>query len=93
MENLQILLRCLGAGDTMIFETPKGKYVAYQCKGTSLIPKGSVEKTIDSRLQFELYGEYPLSEKNQIDYDTKLRKAFNLSINDRSLMLVKNHSL
>ncbi len=93
MENLQTLLRCLGTGDTMIFETPKGNYIAYQCKGTSLVPIGSVERTIESRLQLELYGEYPLSESNQIDYDLRVRKAFKLPIIEETYELVKNHNL
>jgi hypothetical protein len=75
-----------------MFETPSGEYIAERCRGTSLIPKGSVE----SRLQFELYGEYPLSKKNQLDYEQKIRPAFNLNFIETSkenLSLIKNHSL
>lgn len=93
MKNLQILLRCLASGDTIVFETPKGDYIAYQCKGTTLVPKGSVERTVESRLQFELYGEYPLSERNQLDFDQKIRGAFNLPVKYVEHELVKNHSL
>jgi len=93
MEKLQILLRGIAGGDTKVFETPKGDYIAYQCKGTNLVPKDSVEHTIESRLQFELYGEYPLSERNLLDYYQKIRGAFKLPVIYNQLELVKNHSL
>lgn len=76
MENLQILLRGIASGDKMVFKTIEGNYIAYQCKGTSLVPKESVELSIESCLQFELYGEFPLKERNQLDYNNKIRPAF-----------------
>lgn len=93
MENLQTLLRGIASGDTIVFETPKGEYISEQCKGTSLVPKGSIEHTIESRLQFELYGEYPLSVANQLDFDQKVRAAFKLPAKQDKSELIKNHSL
>jgi hypothetical protein len=76
-DNFQVLLRGLEAGDTIVLETPKGKYIAEQCKGKeTLVPKGSVEKTIESRLQYEIYGEYPLSQKNKLDWNNNVKGAF-----------------
>lgn len=43
----------------------------------SLFPSGSEIKSIESRLQFELFGEYPLSEGNQQDWDRNIKGAFN----------------
>ena len=70
---IKILLRSLRKGETMILETPEGEYISYQCKNTSLAPEGCVEKTIESRLQFELYGEYPLSPLDQTDFDCNIK--------------------
>lgn len=79
-KNLQILFRCLSNGDKTILVTPEGEYVAIQCKKfESFYPEGTEEKTIESRIQFELYREYPLQEHNQLDWDKRIKKAFRLN--------------
>ena len=93
MENLQILLRGIASGDTTVLKSPKGDYIANQCKGSSLVPKDSVELSIEACLQFELYGEYPLSDCNQRDFDQKVRGAFKLPVKYVEYELVKNINL
>lgn len=74
--NLLILLRLLSCGSETVFEAPDGKYIPTEFRGSSLVPEGSEERTIESRIQFELYGEYPLSEKDQHDWDSRVKNAF-----------------
>ena len=78
MENLQILLRGIASGDTTVLKSPKGDYIANQCKGSSLVPK---------------YCEYPLSDCNQRDFDQKVRGAFKLPVKYVEYELVKNINL
>lgn len=78
IENLQILLRCLGAGDTDVFESPNGDYYAIQCKDSSILPEGCKQRNIISRLQYEIYGEYPLSQTDHDDWNLRVSKAFNI---------------
>ena len=56
-------------------------------------PKDSVELSIEACLQFELYGEYPLSDCNQRDFDQKVRGAFKLPVKYVEYELVKNINL
>ena len=83
-ENLLLILRSLSCGCDVIIETPSGKYIspfAKQFNGGILVPEGSLFRDLESRLQFELYGEFPLSENNQQDWDDSIRDAFNFKKN------------
>ncbi len=74
-ENIQTLLRCLKAGYNTVFETPKGEYVSIQCKNFDE-NKGLPERSIESRLQYELYGEWPLSDKDELDWIKNIKPLF-----------------
>lgn len=80
MENLRKLLRGLSEGHENVFLTDDGRYIF--CRG--YVPENAKEMTIESRIQFEIYGEYPLSPDNQIEWDGRVRKAFNFkkSVNE-----------
>ena len=79
--NLLIILRAISAGENTIFENSNGEYVSKQTDDfqTHSLHKGCTEYSIESRLQFELYGEYPLSEKSLLDYEKNVRPAIKLN--------------
>ena len=79
MRKLQILLRCLAKGDKTIFETPSGEYMAIQMKGHFAMPEGTEERDIVGRIQYEIFGEYPLSENKQGDWDRNIKGAFKIN--------------
>lgn len=95
MEKLLTILRGISAGHKTIFVDKDGNYISKQidCFQTRGWLKDCEEKDIEGRLQFELYGEYPLSPSNKSDYDLNIRKAFILPVVENNLVLVKKHSL
>lgn len=78
MENLLILLRCLNHGKKEVYETPLGEYISTEAIGFINIPTGTELRTIESRIQFELYGEYPLSPDNFNDWHQNVKQSFRL---------------
>lgn len=78
MENLLIVLRGIAAGHKTIFEDKDGKYISKQVDNfqTHSFHEGCEERDIESRLQFELYGEYPLSPSAELDYLKNVKPAF-----------------
>ena len=60
-EKIVLILRCIAAGEKTIFENENGAYFKEDGEGRT-------KRTVESRLQFELYGEYPLSPTNEIDW-------------------------
>ena len=90
-KNLLTLLRCLGAGDKTILQAPNGDYVGIQCKSMpSLVPQGSEERSVEGRLMYELFGEYPLSPSQKPDWDL-VRKAFVFNEETRTFFPYDNH--
>ena len=90
-KNLLTLLRCLGAGDKTILQAPNGDYTAIQCKSmASLIPQGREERSIEGRLMYEFFGEYPLSPSQKPDWEL-VRKAFALNDQNRAFFPYDNH--
>jgi len=79
-EDFKILLRGITHGQTEVLQNLDGSYSSIQIKGTCIEEVGAESRSIISRLQFELYGEYPLDEKNQSDWDRNISKAFNFYI-------------
>ena len=79
MQNLLIVLRGISKGDKTIFQGEKGNYVAKQVDNfqTHSLHEECEERDIKSRLQFELYGEYPLSTANILDWEI-VKNAFKL---------------
>jgi len=79
MQNLLIVLRGISKGDKTIFQQENGNYVAKQVDNfqTHSLHEGCEERNIESRLQFELYGEYPLSPANKSDWEI-VKNAFKL---------------
>lgn len=78
-DNLLTVLRSIALGHKTIFEDKNGNYVSKQVDNpqTHSLHKGCTEKDIESRLKFELYGEYPLSELNELDYLKNVKPAIN----------------
>lgn len=78
MENLLILLRGIAAGHETIFQDKKGNYISKQVDNpqTHSLHNGCEEKDIESRLMYELYGEFPLSTANELDYLKNIKPAF-----------------
>ncbi len=78
--NLLVILRSITAGYKTIFENKDGEYISKQVDHfqTHSMHEGMEEKDIESRLQFELYGEYPLSPGNEHDWLTNVRPAFKM---------------
>lgn len=80
MENLLIILRGISAGHKTIFQDKKGNYISKQVDNsqTHSLHKGCEEKDIESRLMYELYGEFPLSPANELDYLQNVKLAFRI---------------
>lgn len=81
IENRQlfVLLRAIAKGEkSVLMHNDYDTYIAFQCKGWKEY-KDWHEVSIISRLQYELYGEYPLSPANQSDWDINISKALKLS--------------
>jgi len=78
--NLLVLLRSLKQGYSTVFVNEDGRYISKQVDSvqTYSLHEGCEEKTIESRLQLELYGEYPLSPLNKADWEI-VKKAFKLN--------------
>ncbi len=78
MENLLIVLRGISAGYKTIFQNEAGNYVSKQVDNfqTHTLHEGCEEFDIESRLKYELYGEYPLSLSNELDYNKNVKPAF-----------------
>lgn len=83
MENLLIILRGIADGHKTIFQNESGDYVSKQVDNfqTHYLHEGCEEKDIESRLMFELYGEYPLSKRNKLDYEKNVKAAFRFKTN------------
>ena len=77
MENLLTVLRGISVGHKTVFEDKKGNYISKQVDNfqTLSLHEGCQEKDIESRLQYELYGEYPLSPLNELDYIKNVKPA------------------
>ena len=75
---LLVVLRGLNAGHHTIFQGPAGDYASKQCDIPEFrhLVEGYEEKGIETRLQFELYGEYPLSHSNSVDYEKNIKPIF-----------------
>lgn len=76
--NLLIVLRGIAAGHKTIFEDKDGNYISKQVDHpqTHSLHAGCEERDIESRLIFELYGEYPLSRTQELDYIKNVKPAF-----------------
>lgn len=74
---LLVVLRSIAVGDKTIFQKPGGGYVSKQVDNfqTHSLHEGCEEREIESRLKYELYGEYPLSEINEVDYIQNIRPS------------------
>jgi hypothetical protein len=81
MENLKIILRGIAEGHKTIFRNENGDYISKQVDSfqTHTLHEGFEEKDIENMLMFELYGEFPLDEKDQIDYEKNIKPAFKLT--------------
>jgi len=75
MKNLHRLLYLLSFGNTLVAEDEKLGYKAVNTITDDL----KNAKSIPSRIKYELYGEYPLSPKNQNEWDFQIESTFNLS--------------
>lgn len=74
-----ILLRGIAKGDTEILTDDRNEdYVAVQCANFNEY-KDWHKADIIERLQYELYGEFPLSYVNQVDWDMNVEPAFKLN--------------
>jgi hypothetical protein len=78
MENLLIILRGIAAGHKTIYVDPNGNYISKQAEGMNTLLVNCEEHDIESRLKYELYGEFPIS--NEVDYINFVRRAFNFNI-------------
>lgn len=78
LENKLILFRGIAKGDATVLVSKEGDYVAAQCKSFKGYEDYS-EMDIIGRLQYEMFGEFPLSPTNQTDWDNNISKALNLS--------------
>lgn len=82
MEKLLIILRGLSVGHKTIFVDKNRNYISKQvdCFQTKGWVEGCEEVPIEDRLKFELYGEFPLSELNELDYSKNVKPClcFNL---------------
>ena len=72
MKNLKIVLTCIAKGHSTILQDEKGDYFDNQSMN-----ENCEERNIVGRLQYELYGEYPLSGENIEDWKL-IKKAFNI---------------
>lgn len=73
---IQTILRCAGTGYTKVLRSPDGE------KYAALLSKNFKEHTeyeqidIKHALLLEIYGEYPLSQGSQSDWDNTMKFAF-----------------
>lgn len=74
-EQLLILLRCLGKGDKQILLQPDGTYANIEVAHWQGYEKARVV-SIESQLQYELFGEHPLSGQNVDDWDLRIKPIF-----------------
>lgn len=72
--NLLVLLRSISVGFKAVYELENGDLYSILASR----PPNSEVRTVESRLQFELYGEYPLSDSNQGDWDRLVKHSFKL---------------
>lgn len=81
-DNLLIVLRGIAHGHKTIFADENDAYISKQCDTfqTKSWVEGKEEKSIESRLKYELYGEYPLSENNELDWLKNIKPAFNFNL-------------
>lgn len=77
-ERILTILRGIAAGNKVVFEDKNGNYSLIKCKGFE-------SREIEGRLQFELYGEYPLSENNGNDYKKNVRPSLFFKQNSKEL--------
>ncbi len=76
------LLRCHADGNSHILYNPStGEYLDYQRKSFDdekfKLNSGELEeRLIAEQLQLELYGEFPLSDKNQLHWDVRIKHVF-----------------
>lgn len=81
-----ILLRGIAVGDYEVLTDERNtKYVAIQCKDWPE-HKDMIKTSLIDRLQYELYGEFPLSADNQSDWDRNISKALNLGDTYRNII-------
>lgn len=78
MKNLRTILRCINAGEKTILQDIHGNYISNQVDNwqTREWLKDYEEVDIESRLKFELYGEYPLSDIDENDYLRNIKPLF-----------------
>lgn len=74
MEKLLRLFEALNANEKTILETASGS--VYKRVSQVQSKNGFEERTTESRLQLELYGEYPLSRGNEEHYQEHIRPLF-----------------
>ena len=73
-EGLRRILHLMSFKESHVVETPDGKYFRV---GAYHLPEGTRKMTVESRLQFEIFGEYPLSKANATEWKF-IRPAFRL---------------
>ena len=79
-ENMQTLLRGIAAGYTRILEDESGKY--WPVASRPYLGESTVtEHSIESRLGLELYGEWPLSTLNEVDFSV-VKASFRRRLNE-----------
>lgn len=76
--NLQTLFRCAATGDKTILLDKNDNYCAIQCKNM-VMTEGFEEVPILKEIQLQIYGEYPLNEAKQRDWDLKMSKLFKIN--------------
>ena len=83
-KNLIMLLGCLGAGDKTVMETDDDQYVPvvkYVHRLSCVVQ--AKERSVEGRLQYELFGEYPLSETKLPEWE-KMKKVLRIPVEARA---------
>ncbi len=66
------LLTCLGAGDVTVLETTDGDYLPFAEKCLAQYPNAK-QRSIEGRLMYELFGEYPLSPSKEAEWELAMK--------------------
>lgn len=67
--NIRVLLMCVALNRNFVHQDSNGDYHLFNKD-----PKGTTV-SVENRLKYELYGEFPLSEVNQHEYENHIRPA------------------
>ncbi len=76
MKNLHRLLYLLSQGAVEVIESEQ---FIYEAINPLLKSEYENSKSIESRIKYEIYGEFPLSDSNQSDWDDNIEATFSLN--------------